>query len=357
MKFLTAVVLISMSCACAMTEEVVNRQGKVFSLFSVVNFKNDQCTASSSSSLKGTCMTAEECSSAGGSSDGNCASGFGVCCLFTVSTCGSDVSRNCTYIQNPSYPSTYSSTSTTCSYTFSRFASDICQLRLDFDTLQVATPPSTTGLCTTVDSIAITQPTSGTIPTICGTLTGQHMYLETGSSGTMGTIAFTIGSTTTTRQWNIKVTAIECTAAWKAPEDCLQYYTGVANSFSSFNYAGGNLLQSQQYKICFRAEEGYCKIAYRQNSASSPDPFLLENDTSNSEITCPGSNVSFQLPGSATVTICGTNFCNTDESPVACTVTTDQIPFEFNVYVDNTAAASLTGFYLDYTQIPCAASE
>jgi hypothetical protein len=207
-----------------------------------------------------------------------------------------------------------------------------------------------------VDSIAITQPTSGTIPTICGTLTGQHMYIETGSSGTMGTIAFTIGSTTTTRQWNIKVTAIECTAAWKAPEDCLQYYTGIAGTFSSFNYAGGNLLQSQQYKICFRTEAGYCKIAYRENAATSPDSFLLENDSANAEITCPGSNISFQIKESATVTICGTQFCDADESPVDCTVTTDQIPFEFNVYVDNTAANGYTGFNLDYTQIPCSSA-
>ena len=31
-------------------------------------------------SLPGTCYTSSECSSAGGSADGNCAAGFGVCC-------------------------------------------------------------------------------------------------------------------------------------------------------------------------------------------------------------------------------------------------------------------------------------
>ena len=54
-------------------------------------------------------MTATECagkSSSGASADGNCASGFGVCCVFTVK-CGSNantVANNCTYIQESYTP-------------------------------------------------------------------------------------------------------------------------------------------------------------------------------------------------------------------------------------------------------------
>ena len=29
---------------------------------------------------------------------------FGVCCLFTLSTSGSTISQNCSYIQNPNFP-------------------------------------------------------------------------------------------------------------------------------------------------------------------------------------------------------------------------------------------------------------
>ncbi len=63
------------------------------SLFSIVNFKNDPCVAASDSSMKGTCYTTSECSSLGGSRDGNCASGFGVCCLFFF-TCSSSTNVN-----------------------------------------------------------------------------------------------------------------------------------------------------------------------------------------------------------------------------------------------------------------------
>ncbi len=36
---------------------------------------------------------------------------FGVCCLFVVTTGGTEITENCTYLQNPNFPSTYSSTS------------------------------------------------------------------------------------------------------------------------------------------------------------------------------------------------------------------------------------------------------
>ena len=60
----------------------------------------------------GTCYSATECSDKGGKASGNCASGFGVCCLFVLSSTSKlTVSENNTYIQNPSFPSVYSETS------------------------------------------------------------------------------------------------------------------------------------------------------------------------------------------------------------------------------------------------------
>ena len=47
------------------------------SLFNVVTFPNDPCDAGS---RNGTCYTKEECSQLGGTNDGSCAQGYGVCC-------------------------------------------------------------------------------------------------------------------------------------------------------------------------------------------------------------------------------------------------------------------------------------
>ena len=43
--------------------------------------------------------------------------GFGVCCLFFTSSCGDTVTQNISYLQNPGYPSGYSTAaSTQCDY-------------------------------------------------------------------------------------------------------------------------------------------------------------------------------------------------------------------------------------------------
>lgn len=67
----------------------------------------------------GTCLTSAECSQKGGSSGGDCAGGFGVCCVFMTSTCGATVSQNCSYIKNPNFPSAYTST-TSCTFTINK---------------------------------------------------------------------------------------------------------------------------------------------------------------------------------------------------------------------------------------------
>ena len=44
----------------------------------------------------------------------------------------------------------------------------------------------------------------------------------------------------------------------RAPDDCVQYFTGTSGAFTSFNYMANTpqVLQSLNYKICFRQEEG-----------------------------------------------------------------------------------------------------
>ena len=145
-----------------------------FSLFSIVQFPNQQCTATSSSTTYGTCFTSSECSSKGGGSDGSCAAGFGVCCVISSSTCGSTISTNTTYIRNPGYPSSYTvSSAGTCKYTINKVSDDICQLRLDFQTFSGLVTGSDAGDC--YDSFAAAGQTGKNPPSnICGTNTDYH---------------------------------------------------------------------------------------------------------------------------------------------------------------------------------------
>merc|ERR1711936_464429 len=203
-KVITSLLVLSSSNAFGQLATNNTRNGRVFSLFSIVQFPNLRCTSSTSSTTYGTCLTSSECSTNGGSSDGNCAAGFGVCCIIYTSTCSATVSTNTTYIRNPGYPSTYTPSSTgTCVFTVSKVSSEVCQLRLDFETMSGYVTLAN-GACT--DSFTALGQTGKTIPSICGTNTGYHMYVEFGATST-DTITLTntyvSGGLTTAKTFNI----------------------------------------------------------------------------------------------------------------------------------------------------------
>ena len=116
---------------------------RFLSLFTIVSFKNDACT--SSGGTNGTCYSSNDCSSLGGSASGTCASGFGVCCLFTA-TCGGVTSVNGTYFQNSGYPSTFDSVGS-CRLTVNKCSEDVCQLRLDIEQMTLAGPQAVDNNC------------------------------------------------------------------------------------------------------------------------------------------------------------------------------------------------------------------
>merc|ERR1719461_1970078 len=235
---------------------VVHSAPSPIGLFSIVQFPNDACT--SASSLTGTCLTSTECTSRSGSASGSCAAGFGVCCLVTTT-----ISQNNTYIQNPSYPSTYPTptSATMCSYTINKLSDNICQLRLDFQSQELGVTAAD-GACTDTFQATLSVESSSTTanPSICGTNTGQHMYLHMGRT-----------SGTTSAKWNVLVQQIECDATYAAPDACTQYLTGVSNTWSTYGYddtGSTEILQGQSYRVCMRKEAGYCTIT--PSSASAP---------------------------------------------------------------------------------------
>jgi len=354
----------------AEAESAGNKTGRAFSLFSIVQFPNAGCTGSSSSTTFGTCYTATECSAAGGSADGNCAAGFGVCCLITTNSCGSTLSTNTSYIRNPNYPSSYTPTSTgSCTFTINKCASDICQLRIDFQTMSGF--DETAGACS--DKLATAGQTGKNPPTVCGTMTGYHMYTEFGTTSTDTiTLTITYGSTTTAKTWNLLLRQISCDATWKAPTDCVQYFTGTSGTIQSYNFAGAQLLQGMYYTNCIRTEAGYCAIQYKESTGQTPDTFdMFPNVAANAEASSGSCTVSrvyipnlspdgisaLPVPTSTEAFIsssCGQVF-GLDGTAVSLALTSRTQPFIVGVYSDTTTAltAPTTGFSLDYTQLPC----
>jgi len=291
MKTLTGLSLFTLVIVCVAEPNVDSeqvstetREGKVLPVFQVVKFPNDVCAGAS---RNGTCYTAEECSTKGGTSDGSCASGFGVCCVFTLS-CGGSAGENQTYL----IQSSVTSLTSPCKYTICPTASDICRIRFDFTTMVLAgaVAGSITAAATAVgaagtlngpligdcvdDQFSISGGLGRGSPTICGTNTGYHMIVDADRTGnTCHTALFNIGGTTSTsRSWNILVTQYACgdtdSSGWPG---CLQYYTATANNIQNFGFptsttaaVGAEVthLSNQHYDICIRRASNFCYICY-----------------------------------------------------------------------------------------------
>merc|ERR1719273_2634638 len=416
MNRITGIVLFAFVCLCGADPshpdgEEPKRDGKVLPVFQVVRFPNDLCTGSS---RNGTCYTSEECSSKGGTNDGSCASGFGVCCTFSLS-CGGSASENQTYLTQTSVTSLTSP----CTYTVCPCGTNICRIRFDFETFVLAAQSAGTtvegavtistlneaiGDCTT-DTFSISGGKNAGTPVICGTNTGYHMIVDSGpGESTCHQAQFNIGgSTTTSRSWTIRVTQYACgdydKSGWPG---CLQYYTATANTIQNFGFSPTATtvistvthLSDQKYDICIRRASGYCYICYSPTIIPGTPAVIVQVSfgVSLSDVAASKSDVGttcihdyLEIPGGNTAAIsaiaiaaaintnryCGRFFNSVDAQTASATVCTRNQPFRVGVKFDDneihTAATAsmaqlgeqsqfpggITGFKLTYFQRSC----
>merc|ERR1711993_177278 len=177
-------------------------------------------------------------------------------------------------------------------YTFCPTSTDVCKLRIDFDTMVLTAPSGvsstpaaadsiTVGDCN-VDSLTVSNPGGVTPPTICGYNTGQHMFVPASPQCNQINIDIDTGTTTTTRKWQIKVTQYECGNMMAPEQDCLQYHTASTGTIASFNWdtsastvsSSQAHLSSQYYDICIRRARSYCSVCY--------SPYITSTTTASS---------------------------------------------------------------------------
>jgi len=346
-------------------------KGKAFSLFSVVTFKNEECTTTMDPAMNGICQSTEDCTESGGTASGNCASGFGVCCFHKVDgDCTGNqqaVENNVTYIQSPNYPTALTGTGSalTCTYTITG-ASNICQIRLDFDNL-VLDSPAADGAVGAIDRLTIGGAQTTALNTFSGINTGQHVYLDTArATGTAATIVITTVGTAASRTWKIKVRTLECSSDSLAPGGCAQYHTGAGGRIRSPNSATPQIYQGLDYRICVRQEKGFCSMTVSESlpGSAAPDSFLLAEMTKTVAMlqaaatamafTGTACDISYVMVGDTQV--CGSFFSGTAASVVAGPVTDAVAPFAIDVFTSSFALdAATTGqvFDLTYRLVPC----
>merc|ERR1711923_146741 len=156
---------------------------------------------------------------------------------------------------------------------------DVCKLRIDFDTMVLTSPATVTSAVAAVsltvgdciyDSLTVSNPGGAVPPTICGYNTGQHMYVPASPQCNQINIDIDTLTTTTTRKWQIKVTQFECGNMMAPEQDCLQYHTASSGTIASFNWDTSAStvsstqyhLSSQFYDICIRRARSYCSVCY-----------------------------------------------------------------------------------------------
>ncbi|KAK8742272.1 hypothetical protein OTU49_001767, partial [Cherax quadricarinatus] len=131
------------------------------------------------------------------------------------------------------YPKSYNDVGS-CQLTVNKISNNICQLRLDFDTFMISQPETVDHQCIN-DRFTVSGGTP--VPSICGTNTGNQMYVDLGPGATTPTVlTFITMGPAFDRKWKVKVSQIPCNTDYSAPTDCLQYLTGVTGQIKSFNY-------------------------------------------------------------------------------------------------------------------------
>lgn len=278
MKLMAFLILGALSLSFSSGLQEASKDAR-FSIFQIIKFENAPCVGGT---RNGTCFTTAECESAGGTEDGSCADGFGVCCI-TLITAGGSTSLNQSYI--------VAATPTTSTYTICPCSTDVCRIRFDFTAFTLAAPAiattvgvanaggqtgttansgQSTGDCMT-DQFSITGAGGSGTPIICGANKGQHVFVNTDGS-TCATVNLGIGTTTATRTLDIMVTQYKCGDEMGGPSGCLQWFTSNTGSIRSFNFPSAAIgvtvpatvthLSNQKYSSCIRRRSGTTVICY-----------------------------------------------------------------------------------------------
>ncbi|TRY80958.1 hypothetical protein TCAL_09566 [Tigriopus californicus] len=163
-------------------------------------------------------------------------------------------------------------------------------------------------------------------PVICGQLTGQHLYFESGSTGNAGSLAISLGTTPGPRQYNIKVSYIPCDSplSFSVAESAIV-------TPDPFDVSNANMIQDNCMKL---------------SHVLIPSSVMI-HDNDRMVIVIPSMR-------------CGQNFGSVsgpDQRVPSSLPSLPNVPFAIGVRTLPAmlvgGVTGLGGFSLDYTQVPC----
>ncbi|TRY80076.1 hypothetical protein TCAL_09320 [Tigriopus californicus] len=259
--------------------------------------------------------------------------------------------------------------SSPCTAMVCRCNSNVCQLRLDFQSFDIAQPNSDERLAARavqrtqcLDATFTATSRSGNPPVICGTNSGYHMILEADANCNRLNFDWFENAP---RQWRILITQVPCNSPNKAPEGCTQYFTGIMGTVESYNFQGGTHLANQDYLNCVRTELGFCQIEWSHSPLEGDFSISADKPGGSSGDNCSLDYVGILggfLPGNDPFNnpnndrFCGSGLMSRT-STITSTISSIQVPFGLRFVTDLGETDDVDdlqgGFKLNYMQIPC----
>ncbi|XP_050729200.1 uncharacterized protein LOC127004942 isoform X2 [Eriocheir sinensis] len=207
---------------------------------------------------------------------------FATCCVAIVRGCEGQAVNNMTYWIQP----VQFSGGTTCRLLVPKLSQEICFIRLDLRTFQLASPSD--GRCDR-DYLQVSgQNINAKVPTLCGFNSGQHLYVGVGRVPGPLELAVTTRGEEPRRRWEIEVTQVECGGERAPPDGCLQYYTSPQGFFASFNYlptGASQYLNNLNYAVCLARATAFCSVTYSAGSKTADNTFQMVNFSVRNEST------------------------------------------------------------------------
>lgn len=325
--------------------------------FPVMGFFVETCH--SELNRTGRCLSLPDCRFSRGTREGDCADGFGVCCIYEARDNVQTTLSNNSYFVQPQFPQPFGG-GKNVSLTVLLPAST-CQLRLELEEFHLLPPVA--GRCLNDSLRVFVNGSDSYVPELCGHNAGQHVVMHFPENEEHSLLSMNVATPKAgfERRWSVRIVLYSCGSKKLAQPGCLQHHGGCRGSFRSFAFTEEALhfVRALNYAVCIARPSWLQAISLKIRTVSRYSPTEATRSGGNGNINSGGAAAQecrsnfIQLPPgydsrrglAAPVRICGGNQTVVLHMSV-------QGPLVFYI-VSSGSSDQRTQFRVDYSLYPC----
>ncbi|KAL3222972.1 hypothetical protein MRX96_027864 [Rhipicephalus microplus] len=225
-------------------------KGNHGTLFPVLGFFMEFCQ--SQLNRTGRCMSLPDCRFSRGTREGDCADGFGVCCIHEVRNNVETTVSNNSYFVQPGFPKPFTGGKNVSLTVL--LPSSTCQLRLELEEFRLLPPVA--GRCLNDSMRVFVNGSDSYVPELCGHNAGQHVVLHFPENEEHSLLS------------------VNCGSKKLAQPGCLQHHGSCRGSFRSFAYTEEALhfVRALNYAVCIARPSWLQAISLKIRTVSGYSP-------------------------------------------------------------------------------------